>query len=141
MLKVWWLLLWLWLWLSLLLFWKVPYECVYPQNSMRVLLLMVCCWFVGWLVGLFVCLVGLVWFGLVSSGLVWSGSVWFGLVRSDLVWSGLVWFGWLLLVTCSTVCMSPAVNSKQESLRLIELITCVMSSPLTLLTQSEESKT
>ena len=33
-----------------------------------------------------------------------------------------------VLVTCSTVCMSTAVNAMQQSPRLIELITCVMSS-------------
>ena len=38
----------------------------------------------------------------------------------------------VVLVTCSTVCMSTAVNAMQQSLRLIELITCVMSSRLKL---------
>ena len=38
----------------------------------------------------------------------------------------------VVLVTCSTVCMSTAVNAMQQSLGLIELITCVMSSLLKL---------
>ena len=33
-----------------------------------------------------------------------------------------------VLVTCSTVCMSTAVNAMQQSVRLIEFITCMMSS-------------
>lgn len=45
------------------------------------------------LIGIWIFVVGLVWFGLVWCGMIWLGWVCFGVVWLGVVWFGVAWFG------------------------------------------------